>query len=295
MLRARAETSRGVGPAAHAELVGPRCRRCTGYWLPRFSGRQRLGAVFHASSAVRRVSSPSKIPPLQGWTLSTRPVRLRAGREIALRHRRCVRLPLLGFQRRPSVGINALRPVPVAVVLRRCPPSAREEPSPPAPSARAVSLGFDGLLRCVPRRLRAPGVRAQLALNPLPKAFLLQPTVGFMPFRRLLRVRALSIRPCAFRRQNRKNREVRAAFQVRPRSCPTLRSVSLVSSRPIVTDGRFPLAGSGRCGWPETQLRAVFSDSAGVLPAPRPCSAAESVGRVAVASGSAPMLPWALS
>jgi hypothetical protein len=34
---------------------------------------------------------------------------------------------------------------------------------------------------------------------------------------------------------------------VRPRSCPTLRSVPLVSSRPDVTAGRCLLAGSGRC------------------------------------------------
>jgi hypothetical protein len=92
--------------------------------------------------------------------------------------------------------------------LRRFPPSAREMPLSPAPSAPAVLPGFDGLLRCAPRRVRAFGVRAQLALNPLPSAFLLQPTLGFMPFRLLLPVRALSIRPGAFRRPVRKNREV---------------------------------------------------------------------------------------
>jgi hypothetical protein len=70
----------------------------------------------------------------------------------------------------------------------------------------------------------------------------------------------------------------RAACQARPRSCPTLRSVSLGSSRPVVTDGRCPLAGSGRCGWPKAQLRTVVFGSAGVcrpqglapLPSPLP-------------------------
>jgi hypothetical protein len=84
VLRARAATSRGVGLAAAAGLVGPRCRRHTGYWLPRCSGRQRPGAVFHAPGAMRRGSSPSKILHLQVETLSTRPKRLRTGREIAL-------------------------------------------------------------------------------------------------------------------------------------------------------------------------------------------------------------------
>jgi hypothetical protein len=95
------------------------------------------------------------------------------------------RLPLLGFQRCPSVDISALRPVPAKVVLRRFPPSAREMPLSPAPSALAVLPGFDGLLRCAPRRVRAPGVPDQLALSQLPSAFFLQPTLGFMPFRRL--------------------------------------------------------------------------------------------------------------
>lgn len=109
-------------------------------------------------------------------------------------------MPLRRYQRAASG--------PGGGVLRRFPPSAREMPLSPAPSAPAVLPGFDGLLRCAPRRVRAPGVRAQLALNPLPSAFLLQPTLGFMPFRLLLPVRALSIRPGAFRRPVRKNREV---------------------------------------------------------------------------------------
>jgi hypothetical protein len=62
--------------------------------------------------------------------------------------------------------------------------------------------------------------------------------------------------------------------QVRPRSCPTLRSVPLVSSRPVVTDGRYLLAVAGRCAGrrrgcePRRRLRWR-------LPASRPCSAAE--------------------
>jgi hypothetical protein len=67
-------------------------------------------------------------------------------------------------------------------------------------------------------------------------------------------------------------RELRV--QVRPRSCPTLRSVPLVSSRPVVTDGRYLLAVAGRCAGrrrgcePRRRLRWR-------LPASRPCSAAE--------------------
>jgi hypothetical protein len=108
MLRARAATSRGVGPAANAGVVAPRCRCRTGYWLPRCGGRQRLEAVFHASSAVRRVSSPSKIPPLQGWTVSTRPERVRAGPEIALPRRRSSGFLSWGFKDAPP-SISARR------------------------------------------------------------------------------------------------------------------------------------------------------------------------------------------
>jgi hypothetical protein len=110
MLRARAATSRGVGPAANAGGVAPRCRRHTGYWLPRCSGRQRPRAVFHARGAMRRVSSPSKILPLQGETVSTRPVRVRAGPEIALLRRRSSGFLSWGFKDAPpSISARCVR------------------------------------------------------------------------------------------------------------------------------------------------------------------------------------------
>lgn len=46
---------------------------------------------------------------------------------------------------------------------------------------------------------------------------------------------------------------------MRPRSCPTLRSVSLVSSRPVVTDGRYLLAVAGRCAVSSLRLRTAAS------------------------------------
>jgi hypothetical protein len=54
-------------------------------------------------------------------------------------------MPLRRYQRAASG--------PGEVVLRRFPPSAREMPLSPAPSALAVLPGFDGFLRCAPCRL----------------------------------------------------------------------------------------------------------------------------------------------
>jgi hypothetical protein len=59
------------------------------------------------------------------------------------------------------------------------------------------------------------------------------------------------------------SRDGKPRSQVLPRFCPTLRSVSLVSSRPVVTDGRCPLAVTGRCGWPSRAVANRGADSAG--------------------------------
>lgn len=186
MLRARAATSRGVGSAAAAGLVCPmRRRRRTGYWLPRSSGRQWPGAVLQAPGAARRVSSPSKIPHLQVWTLSSRPKRLRAGERSLSRRRRCASASSPGVSKMPLRRCQRAASGPGGGRLATFPPSAREMPLSPAPSALAVPPGFDGFLRCAPRRFRADRVPDQLALSQLPSALLLQPTVGFMPFRRL--------------------------------------------------------------------------------------------------------------
>jgi hypothetical protein len=216
-------------------------------------------------------------------------------REIALPTAPVVRFPLLGFQRCPSVDIRALRPVPAGVVSRRSLPSAREMPLSPAPSAPAVLPGFDGLLRCAPRRVRAPGVRAQLALNPLPSAFLLQPTLGFMPFRLLLPVRALSIRPGAFRRPVRKNREVAGCvcrcvpghalpFEAFPSSAAVPSSPTGDTFSPLQVAALVVVAVANR-----------GADSAGGCRPQGLAPLPKSGGRVAVASGPAPMLPWASS
>jgi hypothetical protein len=107
----------------------------------------------------------------------------RVGRSLSLAAGRPASSP--GVSKTPLRRYKRAASGPGGSVLRRAPPSAREMPLSPAPSVPAVPPGFDGLLRCAPRRLRALGVRAQLALSPLPLALLLQPTVGFMPFRLL--------------------------------------------------------------------------------------------------------------
>lgn len=169
-------------------------------------------------------------------------------------------------------------------------------PLSPAPSALAVLTGFDGLLRCAPCRVRVSGVRAQLALNPLPSAFLLLPTLGFMPFSRLP-PSPRSLDP--FRRcyaSNHKDREVAGrVFRCVPGHALPFEAFSLDSSRPVVTDGRYPLAVAGRCACrrrgcePRRRLRWR-------LPTSRSCSAAEvRVHRSLSPAADAPMLPWASS
>jgi hypothetical protein len=179
--------------------------------------------------------------------------------------------------------------------LRRSLPSAREMPLSPAPSARAVPPGFDGLLRCAPRRVRAGGVPDPLSRSQLPLTFRLQPTLGFMPFRLLPPCPPSLIRPGAFRRQDRKDREVtgRARRSVPGHAVPfeAFPSSAAVPSSPT-GDSSSPVQAAALAG--DTGANCVLR-LRWRLPAARPCSAAESVSRVAVASGPAPMLPWAWS
>ena len=73
------------------------------------SGRELYCKLQAQRAAFRRLR---RSPTCRVGTLSSRPDRVRAGGEIALRRRRSLRLPLVGFQRCPSVGINPPRPVP---------------------------------------------------------------------------------------------------------------------------------------------------------------------------------------
>jgi hypothetical protein len=248
MLRARAATSRGVGLAAAAGLVGPRCRRRAGYWLPRCGGRQRPGAVFHAPGAMRRVSSPSKILHLQVETLSTRPARLRTGREIAL--------PPPPMRPASSPGVSKM---PLRRYQRAAsgPGGCRRETMPAFGQGDATLPG--AFRPCRSSRLRrfAPLRAAQGPRRWGPRSALAEPAPADVSPATDPGVHAVSA-PAAL---SALSRSVQAPFgvqiarigrggprsQVRPRSCRTLRSVSLVSSRPVVTDERFLLAGSGRC------------------------------------------------
>jgi hypothetical protein len=105
----------------------------------------------------------------------------------------------------------------------------------------------------------------------------------------------LPIRPGAFRRQSRKNREPRAAFsgaspvmpypsKRSPRQQPSRRHRRALPSR------RYRAL-----RWSKRQLRAALSDSAGVCRPQGLAPLPKSGGKVAVASGPAPMLPWASS
>jgi hypothetical protein len=108
----------------------------------------------------------------------------RAGRRSLSRHRRSpASSPGVSKIAPPSVSTRCVRSRREDV-LRRLLPSSGGLPLPPAPSAPAVPPGFDGLLRCAPRRPRAFRGPGQHAAQ-LPWAFLLQPTLGFRPFRLL--------------------------------------------------------------------------------------------------------------
>jgi hypothetical protein len=214
-------------------------RRCLGtdYWLPRClagGGREPL----QAPGAMRRDSSPSKTPHLQVRAPLTRPERRRRGGRSLSRAAPVVRFPLLGFQRCPSVDISAQRPVPAGSTSRwsafgqGCATS-------PAPSAPAVLPGFDGLLRCAPRRSpRSPGPERccfKAADSQLREASLLQPTMGFMPFRLLplcLRSSILSVPwfpSVPIRKDRRPGGRVRRCF---PGHALPFGALLLVSSRP---------------------------------------------------------------
>jgi hypothetical protein len=209
MLRARAAAFRGVGLAAAARVVCPmRRRRVTGYWLPRCRGRQWPGAVFQAPGAARRFSSPSKTPHLQVWTLSTRPERHRTGGRLLSRDppmrpasspgvskiappsvsARCVR-----SRRAPSCDDSRLRP-------GRCHSPRRLPPLPFLPASTVCSAarlaGF-GAFGVPVSKLTSS--RRRLSRN--------RPW-GSCRFGSCRHVRSLSIRPGAFRRQNRKDREL---------------------------------------------------------------------------------------
>jgi len=184
-LRARAETSRGVGLAVAGGVVCPfAVVAAPGIGFPGAaagSGRElcfTLSAQRAAVPRLRRSHTCRCGPCRRGRNGSAR-----VGRSLSVAAGRPASSP--GVSKMPLRRYQRAASGPGGVVLRRFPPSAREMPLSPAPSAPAVPPGFDGLLRCAPRRVRAPGVPLQLALKQLPSAFLLQPTLGFMPFRRL--------------------------------------------------------------------------------------------------------------
>lgn len=209
------------------------------------SGRELYFTLSAHCVAVRRLR---RSHTCRVWTWSSRPEYVaRGGRSLSYR-RRCVRLPLLGFQRCPSVGISPLRPVPVRGVVRRSSPSAREMPLSPAPSVRAVPPGFDGLLRCVPRRLcTVRGVRVIADSLPRGCRSCNRPW-GSCRFGACCLSACLSIRPGASRRQSRKNREFagRVCRRVPGHALPfeAFPSAAAVPSSPT---GDFLLAVAGRC------------------------------------------------
>jgi hypothetical protein len=253
-MRALASASHGVGPAVSAAgWCSPRAVRLgTGYWLARClagGGRE----PFQAPGAVRRDSSPSKTPHLQVRTPLTRPERrqpggdrspVRAGRPVSSPG--VSKMPLRQYQRAAS------GPGGVHLAVVRLRPGRGHLPGTFRPCRSSRLRRFAPLRASQVCSLRGSWARAvfKAATAQLHGARLLQPTLGFMPFRRLplcLCSSILSV-PWFPLVPIRKDRRSLAAFAgASPVMLYPSERFSSSAAVPTVTGGRFPLAVAGRC------------------------------------------------